>query len=96
MTVSKYHRELTEMTKIWNCSEREAMLIFLHVINILRGYSPEFVADFTKHYTDEDLSYCFTAFMDDRFATTTKPIDVLSIKPWEPNSQEKIKEAKAE
>lgn len=83
MTV-KYHRELAEMTKIWNCSERDAALIFLHVIYILRGGSPESVAGFTNHLSDEHLSYCFTAFMDNRFITPAKPIDLLNIKPWEP------------
>lgn len=80
----KYHSELTEMTNIWNCSEREAALIFLQVIYILRGGSPKIVADFTKHYSDEYLTYCFTAFMDDSRKPPTKPIDLLSIKPWEP------------
>ncbi|MEE3492182.1 hypothetical protein [Ruminococcus sp.] len=84
MTVSKYHRELTEMTRLWNCSEREAMLIFLHIVYTLRGYSPEKAAEFTNHLPDDYLAYCFTSFMDDRFAPTTEPIDLLSIKPWEP------------
>ena len=83
MTVSKYHSELTEMTKLWNCSEREAMLIFLQVIYILRGYSPEEAEGITNHLDDDYLSYCFTAFMDDR-RKTSKPIDLLSIEPWEP------------
>ena len=81
MTVSKYQKELAEMTRLWNCNERDAMLVFLQVIYILRGNSPEQVAGITNHLSDEHLAYCFTAFMDDR-RITSKTIDLLSIEPW--------------
>ena len=85
MKLTKYRAELTELTEIWNCDERTAILHFLHVINIMRGYSPRKVAAFTNHLSDDWLAYCFVEFMEDRFRMRPQPIeiDLLSIKPTE-------------
>lgn len=82
MTVSRYGKELAEMSKLWNCGEREAAQQFLQAIYIAEGNSPETAAEFINTLSDNDLASSFSKVMDAcRKTSFSNGINLLELKP---------------
>jgi hypothetical protein len=80
MTVSRYGKELAEMMKLWNCDERTTIQQFLQAIYIAKGNRPEAVAEWSKHYSNEELARQFVAVMD-ASRKELSFIDLLALQP---------------
>ena len=83
MAVSRYGKELAEMSKRWNCGEKEAAQQFIQAYYILKGNRPEAAADFINTWSDDVLFCAYVAVMDDS-RRQKKDIDLLALEPVEP------------
>ena len=83
MTVSRYGKELAEMSKRWNCGEKEAAQQFIQAYYILKGNRPEAAAECVNSWQDDVLFCAFIAIMDDS-RRQWNDIDLLTLEPVEP------------
>lgn len=83
MTVSRYGKELAEMSKRWNCCEKEAAQQFIQAYYILKGNRPEAAAECVNSWQDDVLFCAFIAIMDDS-RRQRNDIDLLTLEPVEP------------